>query len=655
MSNIAAGISLYLKDKFTHGIQEAAKQSKKLGDGFLSMSSKVDKGLSGITGTLATIGVSMGAAATINKTIDFEDRIARIGTVAKMSSADMKDFKKSIFDAAMLPDIKMNPDEMVAAVDVIKDKTGDLEFAKGNLENLGRAMQAFGVGGTDMGGLMSEFNKLGFKAEETSNLLDAMYVQGNQGAFTAAEFAKNGSAIISAYSKIGTSTKDLQNANAAMQILTMGTKDPTAAVTVLETLMQDLSDPEKQAKLSALGDALHMNLNVRDENGQFRDLTELMPQIVKAGNKLKELGKSDDVFVKIFSGVSARGIAAFNTYGDKLEGLLELGDYTGAVAEAAARNAQTLKSNITNLQTAFMAVANSGLQKPLELLTKALNGMAEHPAVLKAVFGALSAGILGVMAVKGVGTVVNLLNGFKNLKSGKLTVDQTMTPGTDAMPVFVTNMGHGGFGVAGNTEKPALGGGGKKGSPIKLDGKQIAGASGAAAIMAAMTAIPAMIGELKEISANKDLKGKEKSKAKGGAIGGAVGTVAGAAGGVAAGAAVGAAVGSVVPVLGTAVGALVGAGIGLFGGWLGRKAGEKIGEAVGKDEILPESAAVKEELESVERLPQTPLTAELSGNAVMDLNVNLSGERPTATAKMRSNSTPFVYNTGRVTESREAY
>ena len=287
MNSLAAAIVLKLKDNFSRGIQEAAKQGQKLGDGFLSMSAKVDKGLSGITGTLATIGVSMGAAATINKTIEFEDKIARIGTVAKMSSKDMKEFKKDIFDAAMLPDVKMNPDEMVAAVDVIKDKTGDLEFAKANLKNLGQAMQAFGVDGADMGGLMSEFNKIGLKAEETSNLLDAMYVQGNQGAFTAAEFAKNGAAIISAYSKIGTSTKDLQNANAAMQILTMGTKDPTAAVTVLETLMQDLSDPEKQAKLSALGDALHMNLNVRDENGQFRDLTELMPQIVKAGNKLK--------------------------------------------------------------------------------------------------------------------------------------------------------------------------------------------------------------------------------------------------------------------------------------------------------------------------------------------------------------------------------
>ena len=647
MNSLAAAIVLKLKDNFSHGIQEAAKQSKKLGDGFLSMSSKVDKGLSGITGTLATIGVSMGAAATINKTIDFEDKIARIGTVAKMSSEEMKEFKKDIFDAAMLPDVKMNPDEMVAAVDVIKDKTGDLEFAKANLKNLGQAMQAFGVDGADMGGLMSEFNKIGYKAEETADMLDAMYVQGNQGAFTAAEFAKNGAAIISAYSKIGTGTKDLKNANAAMQILTMGTKDPTAAVTVLESLMQDLSDPDKQAKLSELGDALHMNLNVRDENGQFRDLTELMPQIVKAGSRLKELGKSDDIFVKIFSGVSARGIAAFDTYGDKLGGLLELGEYSGAVAEAAVRNAQTLKSNITNLQTAFMAVANSGLQKPLELITKALNGMAKHPAILKAVFGTLTAGILGVMALKGIGTVVNLLNGFKNLKSGKLTIDQSA--GSDVMPVFVTNMGGGmGMGAAGNSQEPALGG--RKPMGSKLTVKQGAGIAGAAAVSAALTAIPAMIGELNDIKKNPELKGKEKSKAKGGAIGAAAGSI----GGAAAGALAGAAIGSVVPVVGTAIGALVGGGIGMLGGYLGRKAGEKIGESLGKDEI-PESAAVKEEIESVQQLPKVQPVAKLEGRAGIDMNFTLTDEGTKVRAKMRHNDTPFDLNTGRVVDARGAF
>ena len=95
-----------------------------------------------------------------------------------------------------------------------------------------------------------------------------------------------------------------------------------------------------------------------------------------------------------------------------------------------------------------MAVANSGLDKPLSLLTSALNGMAKHPAILKAVFSTLIAGILGVTALRGLGMVVNLLNGFKNLKSGKLTIDQSA--GSDVMPVFVTNMG-GGMGAAGNT------------------------------------------------------------------------------------------------------------------------------------------------------------------------------------------------------------
>ena len=649
-TGLKAGIELFLKDTFSPGLSKVAAAGKQFGAGFLNTAATVDKALSGITGTLATIGVSMGAAATINKTIDFEDKIARIGTVAKMSSDEMKQFKKEIFEAAMMPDIKMNPEELTAAVNVIKDKTGDLDFARVNLQNMGRAMQAFGVDGSDMGGMMAEFNKLGYKAEEVTDLLDVMYSQGNKGAFTAAEFAKNGSAIISAYSKIGTSSKDLKNANAAMQILTMGVKDPTAAVTVLESLMQELADPQKQEKLSQLGKSLGMNLDVRDANGQFRDLTELMPEIVKAGNKLESLGLSKDVFGMIFGGVAVRGLTAFDNFGYKLEGLLDTSDAVGAVSEAAAANASTLKSNITNLQTAFTAVANAGLDGPLRALTSVLNEMAKHPAVLKAVFNALIAGIGGVMAMKGIGKVINLVNSFKGLKSGKIALDPIGGGGSaSGTPVFVTNMGQGGMDASGNTADPALSGGKPAGS--RLSFKQGAALAGVAAVQTALTAIPAMLGELNDINNNPELKGKEKSKAKGGAVGAAVGSI----GGAAAGALAGAAIGSVVPVIGTAIGGLVGGAIGWFGGKLGRTVGEKIGEAVGKDEVIPESAAVREELETVQQLPETPVTAELSGNAVMDLNINLSGERPTVSAKVQRNSTPFQYNTGRIQEAREAF
>ena len=644
---IITGVELWLKDKFSQGISKATSAGKNFGDGFLNAASNVDKALSGITGKLATIGVSMGAAVTINKTIDFEDKLTRLGTTAGATSDEMKKLKKEIFEAAMKSDIKMNPDEIVSAMDIIMTKTGNMKFAKANIENMGRAMQALNVGGAEVGGMMAEFDKLGYKAEEITELLDIMYTQGNMGAFTAAEFAKNGSAIVSAYSKIGTSSKDLANANAAMQILTMGTKDPTAAVTTLESLMQELADPAKQEKLASLGKALGMDLNVRDANGQFRDLTELIPQIVAAGQKMGNM----DALGTIFGGVAMRGISAFDTYGDKLEGLLQLGDTTNALSKASAKNADTLKSNITNLQTAFTAVANAGLDAPLRALTSVLNSMAKHPAILKAVFATLIAGIGGVMAMKGIGKIVNLLNSFKGIKNGKISID-TLGSGSgtaNGTPVFVTNMEQGGFGAARGVE-PAFGGGKVSGSRQKLTVKQGAGIAGAAALGAAITAIPAMIGELKDINSDSELKGKEKSKAQGGAIGAAAGSIGGAAGG----ALLGAAIGSFVPVVGTTIGALVGGGIGMLGGWLGRKAGEKIGEAVGKDEI-PESAAVKEELQTVQQLPQMQPTAELTGKAVMDLNLNVSGERPTAEAKMRYNSTPFIYNTGRVVEARGAY
>ena len=114
-------------------------------------------------------------------------------------------------------------------------------------------------------------------------------------------------------------------------------------------------------------------------------------------------------------------------------------------------------------------------------------------------------------------------------------------------------------------------------------------------------------------------------------------------------------VGSVVPVLGTAVGALVGAGIGLFGAWAGRKAGEAIGEAVGKDDVIPASAAIRDELAQVQSLPTGQQTAVLEGQAGIDINVNLNDDRSQVSTVIRNNNAPFAFNTGRVVEARGAY
>jgi len=118
---------------------------------------------------------------------------------------------------------------------------------------------------------------------------------------------------------------------------------------------------------------------------------------------------------------------------------------------------------------------------------------------------------------------------------------------------------------------------GSKGKPkFQFDKKGMAKAGGTAADITAVLAVPAMTGELQDISKDTSMSDKEKSIASGGAIGETVGTVSGAA----AGALAGAATGSVVPFTGTVLGALTGGVIGQFGGLAGRMIGEKTGEAI---------------------------------------------------------------------------
>lgn len=246
---------------------------------------------------------------------------------------------------------------------------------------------------------------------------------------------------------------------------------------------------------------------------------------------------------------------------------------------------------------------------------------------------------------------------------------------------------------------------------------QYAGGAAMGGVTAAVVAIPQMIGELEAIKQDETLTDAEKSKAKGGAIGDATGTIVGGAvggaAGIAVGAAAGAAIGSVVPILGTAVGALAGAGIGALGMWLGGKAGRAIGEGIGEAVAPDETAAAPAQDVAVNQItagtvpapplvpgsvtnttynqatynqyqqaatpssyltgivpahipaqilpPQlmrtetalAPKNVEIGGQAVMDVNVNLSGERPTAQVAVRNNTMPYMrFNTGNRGEAR---
>jgi len=591
---ITAGVLLTLKDQFSSQIKGAGVSVQGFADKAVGVAEKINKAFSGVAGTLGTLGVSIGVGAAVKSTIDLDHRMARLGLTANASAADVNKLKRQIFETAQMPDIKIDPGTIISGLEVVMTKVGDLEFVQDNVRNVALALQASGESGEAMGAVFAEFAKFGYTMDEILPLMNDLIAQGDQGAFTFGEFAKSAPAVFSAFSSIGTTPAHIRKANAAMQILMAGTKSADVAVTALNSTMSELSDPDKQQKLRNLG------INVRDSvTGEFRDFNDIMFDIVA---KVKKMGNAD-FFGTIFGERSMAAIRAYNTQGERMyDNLVNLGDTTGLLEQKSATMANTLKSNLQNLQTAFLSFADKKLTGPLEKITDLFNKLAENPERVEAAFKSLALGIGAIAAVRVGAGIISFVASLNKLQSGGgINMSGLGNVGGGAgMPVYVTNWG----GAAGSPMIPGAGNGGPvpgtgspgipmpgKGSPsIKINPAKMAGAGLFAGVSAAIYEIPQMQAELAEIDRNVNLTKEERGKARGGAKGKAAGSIAGATGGavagtvlgaLAAGALTGTAIGTAIPGLGNIIGAVIGAGVGIAGYYFGGKAGRAIGAGLG--------------------------------------------------------------------------
>lgn len=697
MNEIKAGVLLSLKDKFSQGIKEAGGTVQKFASTAASAVQGIDKAFSGLGTAMGAIGVSLSVGAATKEIINLDNRLTRIGLTADASAEQVNQLKQKVFEAATDSKIKIDTTSINDALDVVMTKTGDLKYTEDNIRNIAIAIQATGEQGSSIGSVFAEFQKFGYTADQITKLMDDMVKQGDQGAFTFGEFAKAGSAVISAYSPIGTAPEDIKKANAAMQIIMMGTKNAEIAVTALGSAMSELSSPDKQAKLMAIG------VRVRDESGKFRDFNDIMADLLKVSEKVG----NTDFLGNIFGQTTMQAIRAYgNFYEDMYPKLMDLGDTTGAMENKSATMANTLAANLQQVQTAFVRFADAKLTEPLEKLTDLLNKLAEDPEAFNRVFTGIAVSIGSIAAAKGLSSVINLISSIKGLKGGgNINIGSNL--GGAGMPVYVTNwggktgaspfpsssaVGNQGIGrtPTGAAAGTPLNAGSQGGTLSKMGGAaslalhgvtktQMAMGGAAAGIGAAIVAIPSAVNEISEINADETLSQHDKTVKKGGAIGDAAGTVVGAtvggAAGVAAGAAAGAAIGSIVPGLGTAIGALVGAGIGALGGWLGGKAGRAIGEGIGEAVASDDEEQVSETLTA--QLPEneipyydlppeitnqymtgspqyTGMNAELSGTADVNLHLTLDDNRTMLSAETSRNTARNIrVNTGSAIEARE--
>jgi hypothetical protein len=581
---IKTGVVLSLKDGYSAAIRKAGEETKSFAGKTLGAINQADKAFSGMGAKLAAFGLSLSLGAVTKDIIELDHRMTRVGLTASASAEQIAALKREVFTAAKAPDIKIDPSEIVSALDVIMTKTGDLKFAEENVRNVALAIQAAGEAGGPMGDVFAEFAKNGYSAGQIAKLMDDMAAQSDQGEFTFAEFAKNAKGVLSAYSAIGNSPEDVKRANAAMQILTAGTKSAEVATTVLNSAINELADPKKRRELEKLG------IKVRDiETGKMRDFNDIMADLAEASNDLRKA----DIINSLFGSETLKAVRAYNSeYAGRLTGLLELGDTAGKMSEKSARMAGTLKSNMQGLKTAFQEFADANLAGPLAEITESLNKLTAHPERMKRLFTEVTVGLGAIAAVKGIAGVARVFEGMKGARSGALNITESLNL-AGAMPVYVTNWGGSGLGAGGGIPPAGTGAGGglvdqygvpfasrtasqvrpgNGGRGFRPNIKGAAkGAGGAALVSAAVSGIGLAV-ELADIEKNGEMSEAEKRAARGGAAGQFAGDVAGAA--------AGAFIGTLImPGVGTMMGGMIG---GLLGGKAGRFAGERLGVTIDK-------------------------------------------------------------------------
>ncbi|MCL2245071.1 MAG: hypothetical protein FWC03_11505 [Treponema sp.] len=672
MAELKANVLLSLKDIFSQAMSKAAGAAGGFADKTLGAIDKIDKAVSGTGAKLAALGLTLSLGAAAKGVIELDHRMTRLGISAGASADKVSKLKQLIFDTAQAPDIKIDANNLLDAIDTVVNKTNDLKYAEDNIQNIAYAIQATGESGESIGNIFSEFQKFGYSTEQIISLMDDLAAQANEGSFSLADFAKQAPAIFSSLEgrKIGTAPENIKKVNAALQILNAGMKSPEKAASSLYAAMNELADIETQKKLKRMG------IDVLDKDTkEFRDFNDIMLDIAAKSENARDMNYLNS----IFSNSTLQAIRSYTAHGERMyENLTDLGDTTGLLQRQSAEMADTLQSNIKNLQTAFNSFANSNLTKPLEYLTGLLNKLSEDPERLKNIFSGIAYGIGAIAAVKGIAGITRFIGSLSQLQGGKIDLGSLSM--ASAMPVYVTNWGSsgipaggmGGSGTGAPLPQTQLG----KGTPLtnaraavsNLKPAQYAAGGAIAGIGAAFIKIPQMVNELDQIKQNEDLTSKERGKAKGGAIGDAAGSTIGAAGGavagtllgaIAAGALSGTAIGTAIPGLGNIAGLLIGGAVGAagfyFGGKLGRKAGEGIGEAAAKDDQINSEYSFSAH-ELPEQLTQTVTNISQQevelGHADINLNVNLTGDRPAVTAVIQNNTMPARFNTGSRTELR---
>ncbi|MDM5074696.1 hypothetical protein [Aeromonas bestiarum] len=436
------------------------------------------RGIDAMGSRYVALGAAVAGGATVKGYAELDRRISRIAIAADISRDKAKELKDEINAVSNTKGLRIDPSEATAAVEEILTKTGDLEYAIANLPNIAAVIQATGAGGTEVGGIFTEFKKLAIDSSEAAmRAIDTLNLQGKQGAFTLGNMAKEGPKIFAAYAVTGRQgASAVTELGAALQVIRQGVGSDAEAVTAFESVIRDLTRPETVKKLKQLGGIeVFEPEQLKEGKEVMRSLPVLIEEIVKKSKGLSSnlagLNLTDEakraLKPVIAEFVQTSDVKAFDEF------LTLSGDGTTTLNDAAVA-ASDFAASLQLVSNSWSQFANQQLAEPIAELADAINSLdpdavqnwLETGKNIALVVGGLVAVKKGIDAVK---WTKGVWDAAKPGKGGAGGMGGAMAD-LGATPVYVVNMPGSGFGGGGMGPGDMPGtepGKGGKGSKVK--------------------------------------------------------------------------------------------------------------------------------------------------------------------------------------------
>jgi len=398
---------------------------------------------------------------TLASIVSWETRFVRLGIAANKSAEEIERLKHHLFEVARAGDIRVDPGEMVGAIEEIMEKTGDLKFAEENIRNIGLAIQATGAAGKDIGGIMAEFQKMGItKPTQVLEALDILTVQGKEGAFTLQNLASLGSRVVTAYTAMGrTGVPAIREMGAALQMIRQGTGTAEMAATAFEALLRTLGDGAKVKKLQLAGIQVFDPEEMKKGKEVLRPINELMIDIVKRS------GGKKTMLSEIFD---AEAIRAFNSAAtefkqtgaiESLEKFYKVQADGSTITKDSQRAAKTFAASWQSLKTSWERFADINLAGPVERLASAMDKL--KPETVDRIFKYATGASLVLGSLVVGRKVFNGVQAIRGMFGGKGAGGALGEPGNGKpIPVYVVNSGGMPGGMPGGAAAAAAAGSG---------------------------------------------------------------------------------------------------------------------------------------------------------------------------------------------------